>query len=53
LKLKTIYPPKFKWIVESKAIHDRWDYYIEEGPQPDKRETRHSTQKSLKPAKTL
>lgn len=39
--MKTIYPPKFKWIVESEAIHDRWAYFIEEGPQPDKRETRH------------
>jgi hypothetical protein len=39
--LKTAYPPKFKWIVESEAIYDRWAYYIEEGPQPDKREKRH------------
>lgn len=40
--MKTIYPPKYKWIVESEAIHKRWAYYIEEGPQPDKREKCHS-----------
>ena len=36
-KLKTPYPPKYKWIVESEAIADLWRDHIDNGPQPDKR----------------
>ena len=35
------YPPKYHWIVESEAIAKLWRYYIEEGPQPDKRHKRN------------
>jgi hypothetical protein len=35
--LKTPYPPRYNWIVESEAIADQWRYHIEKSPQPDKR----------------
>jgi hypothetical protein len=40
-KLKTPYPPKYKWIVESDAIADLWRDHIDNGPQPDKRHQRY------------
>lgn len=39
--MKTLYPPKFNWIVESEDIADLWRYQIEEAPQPDKRHKRY------------
>ena len=39
--MKTPYPPKYTWIVESDAIADLWRYHIEESPQPDKRHKRY------------
>jgi len=39
--LKTPYPPKYKWIVESEAIADLWRDHIDNGPQPDKRHQRY------------
>ena len=39
--MKTPYPPKYNWIVESEAIADLWQYHIEESPQPDKRHKRY------------
>jgi hypothetical protein len=39
--LKTPYPPKYKWIVESPDIKDLWGDHIENSPQPDKRQKRY------------
>jgi hypothetical protein len=36
-KLKTPYPPKYKWIVESEMIADLQRDHIDNGPQPDQR----------------
>ena len=40
-KLKTPYPPKYHWMVESLAIEQRWKGYIETGKQPDPRHKRY------------
>ena len=34
--LKTPYPPKYNWIVESEAIANLWHYHIKQSPQPNK-----------------
>jgi hypothetical protein len=39
--LKTPYPPKYNWIVESAAISNLWQSHIETSPQPDKRHKRY------------
>lgn len=40
-QLKTPYPPKYHWMVESSAIEQRWKGYIETGEQPDPRHKRY------------
>ena|ERR1700679_411391 len=40
-KLAKPYPPKFHWMVESRAIDNQWRYHIEHGNQPDKRLRRY------------
>jgi hypothetical protein len=40
-KLKTPYPPRYHWMVESLAIEQRWKGYIETGKQPDPRHKRY------------
>jgi hypothetical protein len=40
-KLAKPYPPKYHWMVESKAIDDQWSYYMKHGKQPDKRLRRY------------
>jgi hypothetical protein len=39
--LKTPYPPKYNWIVESETIQDLWQNHIQNSPQPDKRHKRY------------
>jgi hypothetical protein len=39
--LKTPYPPKYNWIVETPAIHSLWKSHIETSPQPDRRHKRY------------
>ena len=40
-KLPKPYPPKYRWMVESKAIEKQWKYYIEHGKKPDVRHRRY------------
>jgi hypothetical protein len=39
--LKTPYPPKYNWIVESQAIDNLWQNHIEKGRQHDPRLKRY------------
>lgn len=39
--MKTPYPPKYHWIVESEPIANLWRYHFDQGHQPDKRHQRY------------
>lgn len=40
-RLHTFYPPRGKWITESKEIHDLWHYHLAFDPKADNRLPRH------------